>query len=138
MAKVNGLYSSGIAHPLRGDGDGGFVLAQGDAYIEQQVLAVMLSNDSANPFQDLGSTGGAVFQNPSDPSWRRIVRERILRQFAALERNNLARLLKVEFATTSDANGDYNVTVLYVNLETNTERSVAQSVSTIDRPLRPL
>ena len=135
--KVSGLFASGLATPFRGDSDGGAALSEGSSYIEEQVLATVRPNTSDNPFQDLGIGEQAIFQNPSDPTWKRAMRERIVRQFATLESNNLARLTKVEFATTAEG-GDFAITILYVNLETNSADSTAvQLVQTAEGSLRP-
>jgi hypothetical protein len=137
--KVSGLYASGIGEPFRGDSDGGVAISEGELYIDDQVFAAVSVNDSDNPFQDLGVTEFAVFQNPEDPAFRRVVRERIVDQFAFLESNNLARLLRVTFAQSSSPSGDYECSVTYIALETNSEReSTFQMTREGDNGLRPI
>lgn len=137
--KVSLLYASGIASPFKRDSDGGIALSEGELYVDDQVFAAVNVNNSDNPFQSLGVTEQAIFENPEDPAWRRIIRERIQTQFKFLEDNNLARLLRVRFARTSEENGDYNVTVEYVNLETNNEReSTFMLTREDDVGLRPI
>lgn len=137
--KVRGLFASGIAADFRGDSDGGVALAEGEEYIDGQVWAAVSLNESDNPFQDLGITEYAVFRNPQDPAFRRVVRERIVDQFAYLEANNLAKLLRVEFAQQASEAGDYEVTVSYTVIETNSERqSTFQMTKEGDVGLRPV
>lgn len=137
--KVSGLYASGLAAPFRGDSDGGVALSEGELYVDDQVFAAVNANDSDNPFQDIGVTEFAVFQNPEDPSWRRIVQTRIETQFRFLQENNLARLLRVQFRKQSAEDGNYEASVHYVNLETNDEReSTFQLSSENDVGLRSI
>lgn len=124
--KLSGNFAQGIALPFRGDHDGGLALAEGDEYIYNQVLAVVSPNDSDNPFQDLGGDDFPIFQNPDDPGWRSAVRIRIRRQFVILQRENLARLSKLKFLG-SDGNGNYNVKIDYINLESTDQREVQLS-----------
>lgn len=114
--KLSGDFAQGIATPFREDHDGGLATAEGDAYIFNQVLAVVSPNDSDNAFQDLGGNEFPIFQNAEDPSWRSAVRQRIRRQFQILQRENLARLSKLSFLG-GDGNGNFNVKVEYINIE---------------------
>lgn len=137
--KVSQLFASGIALPFAGDSDGGVALSEGETYVLEQVRATVHPNDSDNPFQDLGVTDFAIFQNPTDPTWRRTIRERIKRQFAILESNNLARFVRMEFAQNADRNGDYDAVITYTNLETTSEASTAvQLTRSTDVGLRPV
>lgn len=137
--KTSGLYASGIAAPFKGDSDGGVNIAEGPDYVADQVFAAVSVNSSDNPFQDLGTTEREVFQNPDDPTWRRILQERIKSQFVELERNNLARLVRVRFQRADDGEGDFFVSVIYVNLETNSEQvSTFQQTQEGSESLRPV
>ena len=127
--KVSLDYASGISQPFRGDSDGGVALAEGEEYIRQQVLATMMPNGSDNPFQDLGIGEEAIFQNPASPDWKLAIRQRITRQMALLERENLARLLKVRFDRVKPS-GDLSVVVSYTNLETT---QAGQAVALVGR-----
>ena len=130
--KISGNYASGISLPFRGDGDGGLALDEGDPYIRSQVLATVSPNMSENPFQDLGSDESAIFQNPDDPDWRRVVRRRIERQFGELEVNNLARLAKVNFGIGKPS-GDLEVSISYINLESTVSSDVSVGLQAGDR-----
>ncbi len=130
--KVSGDYASGIAVPFRVDGDGGIALEEGDPYIRSQVLATVSPNMSENPFQDLGSDESAVFQNPDDPDWGRVVRRRIERQFAELEVNELARLERIQFGR-SDGEGNLNVSIDYINLESTVGSDVSVDLQSGDK-----
>jgi len=136
--KTSGLYASGIGSPFRADSDGGLALSEGDAYVRAQVFAAVNVNTSDNPFQDLGVGESMIFENAEDPAWRRTVRERIVTQFKALETNNLARLVRVDFATRGNESGDFEMTVVYVNLETNAEQSAAFGVAAGNVGLRAI
>ena len=131
--KISGNYASGISIPFRPDGDGGLVLEEGDTYIRSCVLATVSPNMSDNPFQDLGSDESAIFQNPDDPDWRRIVRRRIERQFSELEKNNLARLQLVEFDIKRSTEGVLGVVVEYTNLESTIDSDVQVDLASGDK-----
>jgi len=137
--KVQGLFASGIAAPFRGDSDGGVAIQEGDDYIRDQVFACVQPNNSDNPFQDFGDMERPVFENPTDPGWRRVIRQRIVENFGFLESNNLARLVKVEFDGDADENGDYGCVIHYLNIETNSEQSATVPLlDSTGRPLRPI
>ncbi len=126
MSKVSGNYASGIAMPFRPDSDGGIVLTEGDRYITNLVLATVAPNESDNPFQDLGDEA-PIFQNPDSNSWQVRWRRRIKSQMALLERENLARLLDVSFSKGGE--GEYNVTVTFINLETARRQDVSAGIT---------
>lgn len=130
--KVGGDYSSGISIPFRGDGDGGLALDEGDPYIRSLVLATVSPNMSENPFQDLGSDESAIFQNPDDPDWRRVVRRRIERQFRELDDHNLARLIRVNFGT-GNGNGELRAGIEYINLESTVSSDIQVQLQSGDK-----
>ncbi len=127
--KVSGLYASGIDWAFRGDSDGGVAVSEADEYIESQVFACLQVNTSDNPFQDLGVTQRAVFENPEDPEWRRILQDRIRTQFRFLDTNNLARLVRIKFSRDDAQDGNYGIVVEYTNLETNTQKTSVFAMS---------
>lgn len=123
--KVSGEYASGIAFPVRGDGDGGFRLAEGDEYIRGLINSAVRPNYSDNPFQDIGGTHEPMFQNAGDIGWRQVYKRRIRRVFEDLDRANLAKLVSMKF---TDADGEVTLHLRYLNKENATESDVAVPV----------
>ena len=124
--RTSGLFASGFLIPLRADGLGGFVLGEGEEYVRQQVLGAVSPGDSGNPFQGSLSTSAGVFENPTDPGWKRAVGQMIRQNMQVLEDHNLARLLDLSFAPTKpkdNTSGDYTINIVYLNLETGREGS---------------
>ena len=136
--KVSGTFASGIGLPFREDSDGGAALADGENYVQNLVVVAMQANESDNPFQDLGVTNFAVFKPSADPAWRLVMRRRILTQIALLERDNLARFVRIDF-NDGNGNGETLVEVTYLNLETQRENTFTAAITpTRDVGLRPL
>ena len=127
--KVSGNYASGIAVPFKADGDGGIALQEGDPYIRGQVLATVSPNESDNPFQDLGGDDSPIFQNADDIEWKQAMELRIVRQFDELEQNNLARLMSLEFGD-GDEEGNFEVLIEYINLESTESRDITINLQT--------
>lgn len=126
--KLTGTFASGISSPFRSDSDGGLALAEGEAYVEQLVLTALQVNESDNPFQDLGVTNYAVFKPSADPAWRLVMRRRIRTQMELLERDNLAKFVRIDFGG-SDGNGNFTVEVTYLNLETQQENTFTAAIT---------
>lgn len=126
--KPSGDYASGIAVPFRGDSDGGVSIDEGDAYIRGLVLQTVAPNESDNPFQDLGDES-PIFQNPDSTEWQVRWRRRIRSQMQTLEDENLARLISVEFQMGGE--GEYQVVVTYINLESTRRADVTASVISV-------
>jgi hypothetical protein len=94
--------------------NGRLELLGGDAYIEQLIAVAMGEGDSDNPFQDLGLGEFMIFDiNDALPDG--VIRERVRAAFATLERDQLAKLERLEFTTSGV---EKTMSVWYKNLET--------------------
>lgn len=105
--------ATGIALPLRAV-NGRLMLLSGDGYIEQLVKTAMGSSESSNPFQDVGLGEFMIF-DINDALTEGVIRQRVVRVFASLERDQLARLVSLAF---EGIGSEKVMQVVYDNLET--------------------
>lgn len=125
--KVSGNYASGIAFPVRADGDGGFNLSEGDQYIKDLVFSAVQPNYSDNPFQNIGGDDFPIFQVAGEPGWKLRHKQTIERVFKTLERENLAKLVKLKFVSSNDS-GETSLRIQYVNLENATDGEITVGI----------
>jgi hypothetical protein len=137
--KISGNYAAGLSTPFRADTDGGALVVEGEEYVRQLILTAMGTNESDNPFQDLGVGEDSIFKVSADPRWKASLRRRIKAQLDLLDRENLARFVRLDMPQDSGSDGSYTVELTYLNLETQKESTLGALVAQNgDVNLRPL
>jgi len=113
--------AQGLKIPLE-TANGRLKLLTGDDYIQQLVMTALGDGDSENPFQDLGLGEFMIFGINDDLSDGQI-REKTIRLFTLLERDQLAKLgdpqTDIFFEEDKGLAGvERKMNVLYINMET--------------------
>jgi len=127
MPNERQLYSGGLRAPIRPSHTGGFEVISGDDYIIQLIQMHVADSDSDNPFQDIGFGLNAVFANLSDQGFMGQARYRTELLFRNLQKANIAKLMELTFAD-GEQEGESQMTIKFLSLETNTEREVTTTV----------
>lgn len=94
--------------------NGRLKLLSGDGYIRQLVETMLDDGDSENPFQDLPMREDMIFQI-NDSISDGLIKEKIKKGFAILERDQLARYVSLKFISENEVK---KIIVKYENLET--------------------
>lgn len=111
--------AQGLKLPLE-TRNGRLVQLSGDDYIEQLVSVMLGDGESDNPFQDLGLGEFMVF-GINDAVTDGEIKERVVRGFAILERDQLARLDNPDTDLVfrkGDSPGERILEITYTNMET--------------------
>jgi hypothetical protein len=119
--------ATGISLPVTTN-QGRMVLVSGDEYIEQLVKTALLGSESDNPFQDIG-LGEFMLFGINDGMQEAEIRERVVRIFVLLKRDQLARIDEpnTDIVFTRDA-GDLYMQLAYINMETQERREIDLTV----------
>lgn len=112
--------SKGIHVVFQANGKGGLRVVDGDTHIMNLALVALLDCQSANPFQQLGISEGMIFENPDNELFNDLkdsVRD-------IFERFRISKLAKLQdrpdnLSITQTADGEWNMKVFIINLETN-------------------
>lgn len=125
---TNKKSTAGIQVPIQASGAGGFRLVRGDDFVKQLIQTLCGDCESSNPFQNEGIAMDAVFANGSDTAWKGKARRDIESLFKnVMLKQNLAKLISVSFKE-GDVEGEYNMDIKYLSIESATEAQVVVPV----------
>jgi hypothetical protein len=120
--------ATGIRIPV-GVGVGGrTALVSGSEYTEQLVKVALLDLESDNPFVDQSGLEDAVFAL-SDATVRALLQRRVRAKFTQFEAERVARLLAITFEQ-GETEGETEMTVAYLDMDTNERREVSRTITT--------
>jgi hypothetical protein len=115
---------TGLAIPVRA-AQGRAVLESGERQLAKIISLALLDGDSDHPYGDDAGTDSPVF-GLRTPALEALYRHRVEDHFARLEAGRRARLLSLDFPEA--AAGELRVAVRYVDLETDREGEVVQTI----------
>jgi len=123
----------GIAFPFKESYGKGIEMAYGADYTRQLILVALGNCQSDNPFQDLGIDSEPIFANLSSSGVRGWLSKKFRDIFLSLERQELAKLIKLEFKEgvedparpASGQEAELTAVVTYLDLEMDLEQDLA-------------
>jgi hypothetical protein len=111
--------SKGIAVPVRVNALGGVQTTEKDDDADKTIRLALSDNDNENAFQQgIGLGSDAVFAI-RNPGFRAKVLARLLRIFAAFEKEKLFRIVRTSIAWSRGGEGEQILEFKYINLETD-------------------
>jgi len=109
----------GIALPVGPNNHGGIRTVQGDQQA-QKIIGLALSDlDNDNAFQQNIGLGVGLIFDPSSPTFRAKVRERLVTIFDDFERKALFKLVRRSIRWTKAVEGEQTLEFSYINLESD-------------------
>lgn len=118
----------GLALPWRANKRGGLFRSKSDETVKKLLAVALGNNDSNNPFQQLG-TDDIIF-SPGDETVFGVSRARIEEIFEGFEEQEIAALQRRDdnLAVTQTAEGEFQMNLFFVNLETDLPGEATVSV----------